>query len=77
MSRRVRWERRARAIGTFELSWALALLVGAPAAALLIEGVGWRGPFALTAVLAVVVAFVLIRVPDRSEVLAPFLACSV
>ena len=32
----------ARVIGLFETSWALALLVGAPVAAALIGGFGWR-----------------------------------
>ena len=70
LSRRVRYERRARAIGTFELSWALSLLVGAPVAAVLIDRVGWRGPFLLAAVLGVVMTVVMLRVPDRSEVLS-------
>ena len=70
LSRRVRYERRARAIGTFEMSWALALLIGAPAAAALIDGVGWRGPFAIVAAFATVMAIVTWLVPDRSDVLA-------
>ena len=70
LSRRVRFERRARAIGIFEMSWALALLIGAPGAAALIDGVGWRGPFVVATALAAVMAVVTVRVPDRSEVLA-------
>ena len=70
LSRRVRFERRARAIGIFEMSWALALLISAPGAAALIDGVGWRGPFVVATALAAVMAVVTVRVPDRSEVLA-------
>ena len=61
LSRRVAFHRRARAIGLFETSWALALLVGAPLAALLIGLFGWRGPFAAVAVAAVAVAVLLAR----------------
>lgn len=45
ISHRVDYRWRARSIGLFETSWALALLVGAPAVALLINGFGWRAPF--------------------------------
>ncbi len=69
LSRRVRYSRRARAIGTFEMSWALALLIGAPTAALLIGTVGWRGPFLAVAAAAVVVALILARTPDTAAVL--------
>ncbi len=47
---RVPFAARSRAIGVFETSWALALLLGAPVLALLIEWVGWRGPYAALAV---------------------------
>jgi predicted MFS family arabinose efflux permease len=70
LSRRVRFERRARAIGTFELSWALGLLIGAPGAAILIRTVGWRAPFAVTAGLALVALAAVRMHPDRSRVLA-------
>jgi predicted MFS family arabinose efflux permease len=42
---RVAFSARGRAIGVFETSWAIALLVGAPVLALLIDAFGWRGPF--------------------------------
>lgn len=45
ISHRVDYRWRARSIGLFEISWALALLVGAPIVAVLITTVGWRGPF--------------------------------
>ncbi len=41
LSRRVTFARRARAIGLFETSWALALLIGAPTIAVLISHFGW------------------------------------
>lgn len=50
ISHRVDYRWRARSIGLFETSWALALLVGGPAVALLIKGFGWRGPFVMVAV---------------------------
>jgi MFS transporter, DHA1 family, inner membrane transport protein len=50
ISHRVAYRWRARAIGVFEMSWALALLVGAPAVAVLINWFGWRGPFVALAV---------------------------
>ncbi len=69
LSRRVRYERRARVIGIFEMSWASALLVGAPAAAILIGLFGWRGPFVVFAAIAVVVGLVLVASKDEAEVL--------
>ena len=53
---RVAFAARGRAIGVFETSWAIALLVGAPILAILIATVGWRGPYVLLAVGAVVAA---------------------
>lgn len=52
ISRHVRFERRGRSIGIFEVSWALGLFVGAPSAALLIDGFSWRAPFLAVAILA-------------------------
>lgn len=45
IAHRYEFTARGRAIGTFETSWAFALLLGAPVLAGLIDGVGWRGPF--------------------------------
>jgi predicted MFS family arabinose efflux permease len=56
ISHRVDYRWRARSIGFFETSWALALLVGAPIVAVLIALVGWRGPFAAIAVAALAAA---------------------
>lgn len=47
---RVAFAARGRAIGAFETSWAIALLVGAPLIAVLINQFGWRGPFVALAV---------------------------
>ena len=53
---RVPFAARGRAIGVFETSWAIALLVGAPILAVLIVTVGWRGPYVLLAVGALAAA---------------------
>jgi MFS transporter, DHA1 family, inner membrane transport protein len=45
-------ERRGRAIGLFETSWAVALLLGAPICALLIRTFSWVTPFAVIGLLA-------------------------
>lgn len=47
---RVAFTARGRAIGVFETSWAIALLVGAPILAALIHLFGWRGPFVALAI---------------------------
>lgn len=47
----VPYERRAWAIGTVELAWSGAWLLGVPAAGLLIEHFGWRSPWLVMAVL--------------------------
>ena len=47
---RIPFANRSRAIGVFETSWALALLLGAPVLALLIEWFGWRGPYVALAI---------------------------
>jgi predicted MFS family arabinose efflux permease len=58
---RVPFERRGRAIGIFETSWAIALLAGAPVIALVIEAGGWRAAYLTLAVLTTVGAFVVWR----------------
>ena len=45
IAHRVPFTTRSRAIGSFETSWALALLIGAPILALLIRWFDWRGPY--------------------------------
>ncbi len=66
ISARVPYGGRARAIGIFELSWALALLLGAPLIAVILSFAGWRGPFAAIAVLTAASAILVARVvpPD-------------
>lgn len=59
ISHRVAYARRARALGLYETSWALALLVGAPALAVLINLFGWRGPFVALAAASVAATVVI------------------
>ena len=54
ISHRVAYRWRARSFGFFEMSWALALLLGAPIVAALINRFGWRGPFVALAIAAAV-----------------------
>ena len=58
---RVAFVARGRAIGVFEMSWAVALLVGAPLVSLAIRAFGWRGPFVGLGVAAVLAAVVVRR----------------
>lgn len=50
ISHRIDYRWRARSIGLFETSWALALLAGGPIVAVLINVFGWRGPFVFLAI---------------------------
>ena len=68
LSRRVAFDRRGQVIGLFETSWASALLIGAPLIAVLINIVGWRGPFVALAVLSILMAIVVARTPDTATV---------
>jgi predicted MFS family arabinose efflux permease len=52
LAERVPYERRARVLGVFELTYAGALLVGAPAAGWLIDRYVWEAPFWVLAALA-------------------------
>jgi MFS transporter, DHA1 family, inner membrane transport protein len=56
ISHRVDYRWRARSIGLYETSWAVALLAGAPIVAVLINVFGWRGPFVAIAVACVLAA---------------------
>ena len=58
ISHRVAYRWRARSFGFFEMSWAFALLVGAPIVAVLINQFGWRGPFVSLAIAAALAAVV-------------------
>ena len=55
---RVPFTARGRAIGLFETSWAIALLIGAPLLAVLIRWFGWRGPYTALAIAAAIAAVV-------------------
>jgi predicted MFS family arabinose efflux permease len=56
---KVPYARRARNMGTFELTWAGGFLLGAPAAGWLIDRYGWEAPFWAAAVLAGLVVILL------------------
>ena len=68
ISHRVSYHQRARSLGLFETSWAIALLIGAPIVALLINLFGWRGPFVALAIASTVGALVVARaLPAQSR----------
>ena len=50
----VPFEKRSRAIGLIETTWALSFIIGMPIAAVLIRAGTWRTPFLVTAVLCTV-----------------------
>ncbi len=64
ISARVTFDRRARFIGVYEMSWASALLVGVPIIAALIAGFGWRAPFIAVGVAGVVAAILVGTITD-------------
>jgi len=70
LSRRVKFSQRARTIGIFETSWALALLIGAPIIAVLINWFGWRAPFITLGVLSVLAALLIAKGADYSVPMA-------
>ena len=65
---RVPYERRGRAIGIFETSWAIALLAGAPVLALIIDAGGWRAAYLTLAGLTAIGALVVWRVVPGTPV---------
>ncbi|WP_040491672.1 MFS transporter [Ilumatobacter nonamiensis] len=67
ISHRVAYAERARSIGLYETSWALALLVGAPIIAVLISLFGWRGPYVVLALAATGMAAVIWRSAESSR----------
>ncbi|MEL6891186.1 MAG: MFS transporter [Actinomycetota bacterium] len=71
LGRRVPYDRRARAIGVFETSWALSLLVGAPIVAGLIAVFGWRGPYVAFVLGCTVAALLLVRYLDHDPIDPP------
>ena len=58
---RVSYSSRGRAIGTFETSWALSLLLGAPILAFLIDRYGWRAAYVALALLNGLAAIAIFR----------------
>lgn len=64
---RVPYERRARYLSVFELTWALALLVGAPLAGWLISRRAWYTPFWAFAALTVVAVLLVPRFIDADR----------
>lgn len=57
----VPYERRGRALGIIELTWAGSWLVGVPLAGLMIARFGWQSPFAALGVLGIVAVFATFR----------------
>lgn len=72
ISHRVDYRWRARSMGLYETSWAVALLAGAPIVAVLINVFGWRGPFVAVAI-ACVLAALLVAVTLPAHVPVPAL----
>jgi MFS transporter, DHA1 family, inner membrane transport protein len=64
---RVPYAQRGRVIGVYEASWALALLIGAPAAGYLIDRGSWWWPFVGIGALTIGVVPMLARVLDDHE----------
>ena len=65
---RVPYERRGLVIGVIELSWSGSSLVGIPIMGLLIEHVGWQGPFLVLAVLSILALLALgLLIPARHD----------
>ncbi len=67
ISHRVDYRWRARSMGLYETSWAIALLAGAPIVAVLINVFGWRGPFVAIAIACVLAAVLVARTLPRTE----------
>lgn len=68
ISHRVDYRWRARSLGLYETSWAIALLAGAPIVAVLINLFGWRGPFTAIAIACALAALLVARtLPARGR----------
>jgi predicted MFS family arabinose efflux permease len=67
ISHRVDYRWRARSLGLYETSWAIALLAGAPIVAILINLFGWRGPFAAIAIACALAALLVARTLPASR----------
>ena len=67
ISEQVPYRRRGLAIGFLEYSWAGSALLGIPALALIIDRFGWRSPFFLMGLLAVLgIAALVVLIPRKS-----------
>ncbi|MGH2755142.1 MAG: MFS transporter [Actinomycetota bacterium] len=64
---RVPYQERGRVFGITELTWAMSLLIAAPASGFLIAATDWRAPFVLISVLSIVGTVAVARgiEPDR------------
>jgi predicted MFS family arabinose efflux permease len=71
ISGRVDYRWRARSLGLYETSWAIALLAGAPIVAVLINVFGWRGPFVAIAVACALAALLVARTLPPHEHATP------
>lgn len=69
ISARVPYSERARYLSVFEFTWALALLVGAPATGWLISRTSWSAPFVVFGALSVVSLVLLSRFVDADSML--------
>jgi predicted MFS family arabinose efflux permease len=68
ISEQVPYRRRGLAIGFLEYSWAASALLGIPALALVIDRFGWRSPFFLMGVLALLgIMALMILIPRKSR----------
>lgn len=65
VSDRVPYERRARYLSVFEFTWAMSLLIGAPAVGWLIARTSWSTPFWAFGVLTIAALFLLPRFVDK------------
>ena len=63
----VPYERRGRALGIVELSWAGSWLIGVPLAGLLIARFGWQSPFTVIALLGVLSLLATRRLPPAAR----------
>ncbi len=63
----VPYERRGRALGIIELTWAGSWLVGVPLAGLLIARFGWQSPFAVLALLGIAAVFATFRLNPTAQ----------
>ncbi len=73
ISEQVPYRRRGLAIGFLEYSWAGSALLGIPALALVIDRFGWRSPFFLMGVLALLGIFALMALipPAKRDAVQP------